>query len=71
MTHLDTSFLVDLLREAARKEVGPAMRKLEDLSEEEVAVSVHVACELRAGAELSGNAAKERERVPGLRVLSY
>jgi predicted nucleic acid-binding protein len=66
MTHLDTSFLVDLLREAAREDVGPATRKLDELAEEELGVSVHVACELQAGAELSQNPPRERERVSRL-----
>lgn len=38
MTHLDTSFLVDLLREAARGEEGPAHAALDRLAEEELAV---------------------------------
>lgn len=66
MTHLDTTYLVDLLREARRGEEGPATRKLDDLSEEELAVSVHVVCELQAGAALSNDPAKERERLEDL-----
>jgi predicted nucleic acid-binding protein len=63
VTHLDTIFLVDLLREAAKKEEGPATKKLDELSEKELAGSEHVACELQAGAELSRTPASERERV--------
>lgn len=63
MTHLDTSYLVDLLREAARGEDGPATALLERLGEEELGVSVHVVCELRAGAELSRDPIRERSRV--------
>lgn len=63
MTHLDTSFLVDLLREGARGGTGPAHDLLERLADEELVVSVHVACELFAGAELSREPARERERV--------
>lgn len=66
MTHLDTSFLVDLLREAARGEKGPATRRLESLADEELAVSVHVLCELHAGAELSRDPEAERARVESL-----
>ena len=66
MTHLDTTYLVDLLRESARNEEGPATRKLDELAEEELAISVHVACELQAGAELSRDPAKERERLEAL-----
>lgn len=63
MTHLDTSFLVDLLREGARGGTGPAHDLLERLTDEELVVSVHVACELFAGAEMSREPARERERV--------
>lgn len=66
MTHLDTTFLVDLLRENAKKRSGAATTKLDDLAEEELAVSVHVACELHAGAELSSNPTRERERIQAL-----
>jgi len=49
--HLDTSFLVELLREQRRDRFGPASSWLEGLPEDEVlAVSVHVVCELMAGA---------------------
>ena len=66
MTHLDTSFLVDLLREAARGEQGPAHAVLDRFEEEELAVSVHVACELYAGAELADDPEIEHERVDSL-----
>lgn len=66
MTHLDTSFLVDLLREATRGEEGPATSRLEDLADEELGISVHAACELHAGAELSRDPAGERSRVEAL-----
>lgn len=66
MTHLDTSFLVDLLRETARGEQGPATAALEDLGDEELGVSLHAACELRAGAELSEMPEREQERVDRL-----
>ncbi len=66
MTHLDTSFLIDLLREAARDEEGPATARLEALGEEELGVSVHVVCELHAGAELSKDPPGERARVEAL-----
>lgn len=63
MTHLDTSFLVDLLREAGRGKEGPATGVLDELADEELAVSVHVVCELQAGAELSDDPEQERARV--------
>ena len=66
MTHLDTSFLVDLLRETAKGSDGPARRKLASLAQEELWVSVHVACELRTGAELSTTPEVERAKIDTL-----
>lgn len=66
MTHLDTTFLVDLLRERQKGIEGPAFGKLDELSDEPLAVSLYVACELRAGAELSVDPEHERERVDAL-----
>ncbi len=66
MTHLDTSFLVDVLRERRRGEPGPAHRLLERLADEPLAVSVHVACELRAGASIAEDSASEQVRVDAL-----
>ncbi len=63
---LDTSFLVDLLREAKRAQRGPAKQKLESLAENEVMVSVFTLCELRAGAELSDDPGRELQRVTQL-----
>jgi len=70
--HLDTSFLVDLLREAARNQEGPASRFLTRVQDEELGMSVFVACELAAGAAMSTRPAEERRRVgqlcTGLRI---
>jgi tRNA(fMet)-specific endonuclease VapC len=67
MIHLDSSFLIDLLRETTRDRPGPAWDLIESLDEAEVlGVSVHVVCELRAGAELSKKALAEHEAVDGL-----
>jgi len=66
VTHLDTSFLMDLLREGAGGREGPAHALLEGLADEELVVSVHVACELFAGAEMSRKPTRERERVAAL-----
>ena len=62
MIHLDTTFLVDLLREA-RRGPGPASAFLETIKDQEVAISVHVLCELQAGAELSNNYSRERQAI--------
>jgi tRNA(fMet)-specific endonuclease VapC len=61
--HLDTSFLVDLLREKGRRSVGRATSFLESLQGEDLWVSVHVACELQAGVELSQRSEAERKSV--------
>ena len=67
MIHLDSSLLIDLAREAARERPGPAFEALESLDEEEIlAVSVHVVCELRAGAELSRKPLREHEELDRL-----
>ena len=67
MIHLDSSFLIDLLREAAAERPGPAFDLIESFDPAEVlGVSVHVVCELRAGAELSRRALKEHEALDDL-----
>ncbi len=66
MTHLDTSFVVDLLREQARGAGGPATAWLEAHPEEPLAVSVFVACELEAGASRATHPAREQPRVRAL-----
>lgn len=63
MIHLDTSFLVDLLRENSKGSTGPASSVLDSLLEEPLAISVFVACELEAGAELAREPASERGRI--------
>jgi tRNA(fMet)-specific endonuclease VapC len=64
--HLDTSYLVDLIRETARAKPGPATRRLADLSDEELWLSVHAACELQAGAEAAERPVLERQRIAAL-----
>lgn len=66
LIHLDTSFLVDLLRESARGKEGRASDLLGRLQDEELGVSVFVACELSAGAELSAHPQQEQRRVDRL-----
>jgi tRNA(fMet)-specific endonuclease VapC len=64
--HLDTSFLVDLLREVSRSAEGPASRFLAEAADEELGISVFVACELAAGAALSKQPVQEKQRVEQL-----
>jgi tRNA(fMet)-specific endonuclease VapC len=55
------------LREIARERPGPALTFIEAIDPREIlAVSVHVACELRAGAELSRTALREHEALDRL-----
>ena len=63
MIHLDTSYLVDLLREKQRGTEGPASQLLRDLGNETLAMSGCVLCELRAGAEMSIAPSSEHEAV--------
>jgi tRNA(fMet)-specific endonuclease VapC len=64
--HLDTTFVVDLLRERNRGTPGPASRWLEDHEEDELAISVFVACELYNGAERSMRPDAEVKKVRAL-----
>ena len=66
MIHCDTSFLVDLLRESARKAPGPAHGLLGVLQAHQVVLSVFAACELFAGVEGAANPPRERARVESL-----
>jgi predicted nucleic acid-binding protein len=67
MIHLDSSFLIDLLRETAKEQPGDAFDLIEGLDPDELlGVSVHVVCELRAGAELSRHALREHEALDQL-----
>ena len=67
MIHLDSSVLIDLQRETTRERPGPAWDALESIDDADIlAVSVHVACELRTGAELSRKPLKEHEELDRL-----
>ncbi len=67
MIHLDSSVLIDLHREATRERPGPAFDALESIDAGEMlGVSVHVVCELRAGAELARKPLKEHEALDRL-----
>lgn len=57
---------MDLLRERSRGVDGPAHKLLQTLADEELSISIHVACELHAGAELSSAPAREHARVAAL-----
>jgi tRNA(fMet)-specific endonuclease VapC len=62
MSFLDTDFTVDRLREQRRRVVGLAHRKLQQLGNTPVHLSLFVVCELEAGAALS-HSLEEQERV--------
>lgn len=61
--HLDTSFVVDLLRERRKGPAGPASAFLERHLDDELRASLFVACELLLGVERSDRSAEERRRV--------
>ena len=62
MIHVDSSFLVDLQRELVKDRPGAAFDLIESFEDDEIlSVSVHVVCELRAGAELAKKALVEHE----------
>jgi tRNA(fMet)-specific endonuclease VapC len=64
--HLDTSFLIDLLREQSRGTGGPATSWLDEKASTPLAASVFVHCELYAGAAGAAHPVRERERIRGL-----
>jgi tRNA(fMet)-specific endonuclease VapC len=67
MIHVDTSFLIDLLRETKGEHPGPAFDLIESFEASEIlAASVHVVCELRAGVELSRQPLREGEEIDRL-----
>lgn len=67
MIHLDSSFLIDLHRETTGERPAGAFDLIESLDPDEVlGVSVHVVCELRAGAELSRHPLREHEALDEL-----
>jgi predicted nucleic acid-binding protein len=65
MSFFDTDFVVDLLREQRRGIEGRAHRKLQQLGDSPVRLSIFVVCELEAGAALS-QGPEERQRVHSL-----
>jgi tRNA(fMet)-specific endonuclease VapC len=74
MIHFDSSFLIDLLRETTSARLGPAFDLIESFDRQELlGVSVHVACELRAGAQLTRRPEREHaaldELFEGLHVV--
>ena len=67
MIHLDSSFLIDLLRETTAERPGPAFELIESFDPNELlGVSVHVVSELRAGAELARRPLVEHEALDRL-----
>jgi predicted nucleic acid-binding protein len=67
MIHLDSSFLIDLLRETTRGRASAALDFIEHLDDREIlGASVHVISELRAGAELARRPLQEHEELDRL-----
>lgn len=71
MACLDTSFLVDLIREQTRKKLGPATRKLVQLDERNHSLTTTLLSvgELYAGAGAAQNQAREIAKVEGILSL--
>lgn len=69
IVHLDTSFVIDLLREKAREVSGPASAFLKAHLDDELRISLFVVCELLLGAERSDRGAQERRRVEALTTV--
>jgi len=65
MSFFDTDFVIDLLREQRRGLAGRAHKKLHQLGDTPVRLSVFVVCELEAGAARSQDP-EERQRVHSL-----
>jgi tRNA(fMet)-specific endonuclease VapC len=61
--HVDTSFLIDLMREQARQKPGPAVRFLEEHAGDAIGASVFVVCELEAGAARAARPDSERAKL--------
>lgn len=66
MIALDTSVVVDLLRDAAAGREGPVARRLRAAGDEPLALSVFVLCELEVGAARARDARGERARLSDL-----
>jgi predicted nucleic acid-binding protein len=64
--HLDTSFLIDFLREQSHGTPGPATAWLNQESSTPLGASLFVHCELFAGAAGAAHPAREQERIRGL-----
>lgn len=61
--HVDTSFLVDLLRERGRRLPGRATTFIESHANARFGASVFVACELEVGVARSASPDRERARI--------
>lgn len=61
--HLDTTFLVDTIRESRRGQDGPARQWLAGHRGEALGMSVFVQAEILVGAELHADPVAERRRV--------
>ncbi len=66
MIHLDTSFVIDLLREERRGRFGPAHELLEACADVPVGVSCFVVCELEDGLAHATRPESERATLDAL-----
>lgn len=61
--HADSSYVIDLLREQARRKEGRATAFLQQHESDRLVVSVFVVCELEAGAARASSPDRERARL--------
>ncbi len=64
--HVDSSYLIDLLREQKRGQTGRATAFLEEHASDDIVVPLFVVCELEAGAANAPAADRERARLQAL-----
>jgi len=63
---LDTSFIVDLIRESKIETRGPALGKLQELGSTKLYLPIFVLCELRAGVESSKSPSEELKKLENI-----
>jgi tRNA(fMet)-specific endonuclease VapC len=64
--HVDTNFIITLMRESGNSEAGPATRKLQALGDTKVFMPLFVLCELRAGLTQARNQSTELAKLEAL-----
>ena len=63
---LDTSFIVDVMRERNQRKPGPAHSWLQRIGDSRIYITIFSVCELRFGAELSQKPKREHKTIEDL-----